>query len=63
MQLIVDLLRNEATREQVQLAVVEQQSVVTTFVALLLKEEERQAGDPKKDSAVTSNVTATQCKP
>jgi filamentous hemagglutinin family protein len=62
-QLIVDLLRNDATREQVQLAVVEQQTVVTTFVSLLLKEEERQSGDPKKDSAVTSNVTATQCKP
>ena len=59
----MDLLRNEVTRDLVQLAVTEQQNVVTTFVSLVLKEEKRQAGDEKKDSAVTSNVTATQCKP
>ena len=57
------MLRNDATRDQVQLAVVEQQNVVATFVSLLLKEEVLQAPDDKKDSAVRSNVTATQCKP
>ena len=63
MERIVELLRNEATREQVQLAVTEQQTVVTQFVSLLIREEERQAGDVKKESAVVNNVTATQCKP
>jgi hypothetical protein len=62
-QQIVDMLRNDATREQVQLAVTEQLNVVTTFVSLVLKEEARQGDDNKKESAVTSNVTATQCKP
>ena len=57
------MLRNDATREQVQLAVTEQLNVVTTFVSLVLKEEARQGDDNKKESAVTSNVTATQCKP
>jgi hypothetical protein len=60
---IVEMLRNDATREQVQLAVTEQLNVVTTFVSLVLKEEARQGDDNKKESAVTSNVTATQCKP
>ena len=55
------LLGNEATRDTVQLAVVEQNTVVTQFVSLLLKEEKRQAGDDKKDSNIT--ITGTQCKP
>ena len=59
----MELLRNEAPREQVVLAVTEQQNVVTTFVSLLIKEEVHKADDVKKDSAVTSNITATQCKP
>ncbi len=57
----MELLRNEATREQVQLAVAEQETVVTKFVALLLKEEEKQADDRKKEPAIT--ITDTQCKP
>lgn len=57
----MELLRNEASREQVQLAVAEQETVVTKFVSLLLKEEERQADDRKKEPAIT--VTDTQCKP
>ena len=53
------MLRTEATREQVQLAVTEQQTVVTNFVALLLKEEERQGSDGKPSIV----ITGTQCKP
>ena len=59
----MELLRNDASRAQVQLAVAEQETVVTRFVSLLLKEEERQAGGPKKDSAVRSTITDTQCNP
>jgi len=62
---IVELLRNEVTRQEVQQAVQEQETVVTKFVSLLLKEEAAQAADKdarkKKDGDIVS--TDTQCKP
>ena len=57
----MELLRNETTRDVVQLAVVEQNTVVTQFVSLLLKEEKKQEEGRKKDIAIT--ITDTQCKP
>jgi hypothetical protein len=59
---IVSLLRNDATRDQVQLAVAEQQTVVTTFVSLLIKEESKQTADDKK-AKDNITITDTQCKP
>lgn len=62
---IVELLRNDTTREAVEIAVKEQENVVAKFVSLLLKEEASQASDKdaqkKKDGDIVS--TDTQCKP
>ena len=63
MDQIVELLRSEASREAVQLAVAQQDSVVTQFVSLLLKEETLQATPGKKDGEVAITITGTQCKP
>ena len=57
---IVDLLRNEVSREQVQSVVTQQDSLVTQFVTLLRREETKQAEERQKD-AIT--ITDTQCKP
>lgn len=64
-QKIVELLRNEETREKVQQAVIEQDNVVTKFVALLLKEEASQAADKDAQKKNEGDIvsTDTQCKP
>ncbi len=61
MDKIVELLRNEVSRDTVQQAVQEQETVVTKFVSLLLKEESSQAEEKKKEASVT--VTDDGCRP
>ena len=60
---IVQLLRSEVSRDAVQLAVAQQDSVVTQFVSLLLKAETLQATPGKKDGDAAITITGTQCKP
>ena len=58
---ILALLRNESSREVVNAALTEQNTIVSQFVTLLIKEEEKQAGDRRNTADIT--ITDTQCKP
>ena len=53
------MLRNGSSRDDVELALTEQNNLVTQFLSLLLKEEKRQAGERSNDDGIT--ITDTQC--
>ena len=58
---IVELLRNEVSRSEIQSVLAQQDTQVTQFVMLLVKAEEKKKTDEgKKDAAVT---IVEQCKP
>jgi hypothetical protein len=61
---VVQLLRNEETRQVVLDAVKSQDNLVTTFVKLLVKEEAAQAEEEKKKNKDSAGITVTdaQCK-
>jgi hypothetical protein len=60
---IYDLLNEQVSREIVQQALTEQDSIVTKFVSLLLKEEQDQADEAKEQGKPDIVSTDTACKP
>ena len=62
---IVEVLRNDVSRAEVQAIVNEIDNNVTRFVALLIKEEAKQAEDKRKEDDKKESIaviSSEQCK-